>query len=63
MLETSDFVADGSTIGLHIEPDAIHVMRKSEYSGKFGDYSTYSEEADHLSDLPDDEEAITDEAQ
>ena len=25
-------------------------MKKSEYSGMFGDYSTFSEEMDHLSD-------------
>ena len=25
-------------------------MKKSEYSGKFGDYSTFSEEMEHLSD-------------
>ena len=56
MLETSDFVAEGQTIGLHIQPDAIHVMRKSEYSGKFGDYSTFSDEMDHLSDVVDEEE-------
>ena len=57
MLETSDFVAEGSVIGLEIVPDAIHVMKKSEYSGRFGDYSTYSEEAEHLSDIVSDEEA------
>ena len=56
MLETSDFVAEGQTIGLHIQPDAIHVMKKSEYSGKFGDYSTFSDEMDHLSDVVDEEE-------
>ncbi len=54
MIETSDFSAEGSTIGLHIEPDAIHVMKKSEYSGKFGDYSTFSDEMDTMSD-PDEE--------
>lgn len=57
MLETSDFVAEGSVIGLEIVPDAIHVMKKSEYSGKFGDYSTYSEEAEHLSDIVPESEA------
>ena len=56
MIQTTDFVAEGATIGLYIEPDAIHVMKKSEYSGSFGDYSTFSDEIDHLSDLPDDEE-------
>ena len=50
MLETSDFVAENSLIGLYIEPEAIHVMKKSEYSGKFGDYSTFSDEMDHLGD-------------
>ena len=50
MLETSDFVGEGETIGLSIEPDAIHVMKKSEYSGMFGDYSSFSDELDKLSD-------------
>ena len=56
MIETSDYVAPDACIGLYIEPDAIHVMKKSEYSGKFGDYSTFSEEMDHLSDPTLDEE-------
>ena len=58
MLETSDYVAPEATIGLHIEPEAIHVMKKSEYSGKFGDYSSFSDELDQLSDPtePEDEE-------
>ena len=50
MLETSDFVAENTHIGLYIEPEAIHVMKKSEYSGMFGDYSTFSDEMDHLGD-------------
>ena len=50
MLETSDYVAPDATIGLHIEPEAIHVMKKSEYSGMFGDYSSFSDELDHLGD-------------
>ena len=50
MLETSDFVDVDEVIGLHIEPEAIHVMKKSEYSGMFGDYSTFSDEMDHLGD-------------
>ena len=63
MIETSDYVAPDERIGLYIEPDAIHVMKKSEYSGKFGDYSTFSDEMDHLSDpdaevSEDEEEAI-----
>ncbi len=50
MIETSDYVAPEEKIGLYIEPDAIHVMKKSEFSGKFGDYSTFSDEMDYLSD-------------
>ncbi len=50
MLETSDYVAPEATIGLHIEPEAIHVMKKSEFSGQFGDYSSFSDELDQLSD-------------
>ena len=49
MLETSDYVAPETQIGLYIEPDAIHVMKKSEYSDKFGDYSTFSDEFEELS--------------
>ena len=55
MIQTTDFVEQGARIGLYIEPDAIHVMKKSEYSGMFGDYSTYSEEMDHLSDVIEEE--------
>ena len=40
----------GETIGLAIDPDGIHVMKKSEYSGMFGDYSSYSEEYEEISD-------------
>ncbi len=49
MIQTTDFVGVGANIGLYIEPDAIHVMNKSEYSGKFGDYSSFSDELDELS--------------
>ena len=56
MIETSDYVAPEAHIGLYIEPDAIHVMKKSKFSGMFGDYSTFSEEMEHLSDPTTDEE-------
>ena len=49
MIQTTDFVGEGETIGLYIEPDAIHVMPRSEYSGMFGDYSSFSNELDELS--------------
>ncbi len=50
MIQTTDFVDVDEHIGLYIEPDAIHVMKKSEYSGMFGDYSSFSNELDELSD-------------
>ncbi|MBQ7397927.1 MAG: ABC transporter ATP-binding protein [Clostridia bacterium] len=50
MIETSDYVAPDAVIGLHIEPDAIHIMKKSVYSGRFGDYSSFSDELDKLSE-------------
>ncbi len=50
MIQTTDFVAEGEQVGLFIEPDAIHIMKKSEYSGMFGDYSSFSMELDELSD-------------
>ncbi len=56
MIQTTDYVAPDELIGLYIEPDAIHVMKKSEFSGMFGDYSSFSDELDHLSDVIDEEE-------
>ena len=56
MIQTTDYVAPESEIGVYIEPDAIHIMKKSEYSNMFGDYSTFSEEMEHLSDVTEDEE-------
>ena len=58
MIQTTDFVGEGEHIGLYIEPDAIHIMNKSEFSNMFGDYSSFSDELDQLSDPtePGDEE-------
>ena len=56
MIETSDYVAPEAAIGLHIEPDAIHIMKKSVYSGRFGDYSSFSDELDKLSEPETEEE-------
>ena len=50
MIQTTDYVAEGERVGLHIVPDAIHIMKKSEYSGLYGDYSSFSNELDELSD-------------
>lgn len=50
MIQTTDFQPVGANIGLYIEPDAIHIMKKSEYSGIYGDYSSFSEDFDKLSE-------------
>ena len=44
MIQSTDCRAVGDRIGLSLTPDDIHVMAKSEYSGQFGDYSTFSDE-------------------
>ena len=49
MIQTTDFHEVGARIGLNIDPDAIHIMKKSEYSGRFGDYSTFSDEIEEMS--------------
>ncbi len=49
MIQTTDPVHEDSYIGISLDPDAIHIMKKSEYSGMFGDYSSFSNELDELS--------------
>ena len=61
MIQTTDFVAEGEHIGLFIEPEAIHIMNKSEFSGMFGDYSSFSDELDSLSDPTEPEEEDSEE--
>ncbi|MBE6888281.1 MAG: ABC transporter ATP-binding protein [Ruminococcaceae bacterium] len=56
MIQTTDFVDVDEHIGIYLEPDAIHVMKKSKYSGMFGDYSSFSDEMDELSNAGGDEE-------
>lgn len=56
MIQTTDYQPEGANIGLFIEPDAIHIMKKSKYSGMFGDYSSFSEEFDELSNTEEEEE-------
>ena len=60
MIQTTDFVDVDEHIGLYIEPDAIHIMEKSEYSGLYGDYSSFSNELDEL-DEPAEEESEAEE--
>lgn len=56
MIQTTDYYPVGTEIGIEIEPDAIHVMKKSKYSGLYGDYSSFSDEIEHLSDVSLEEE-------
>ena len=64
MIQTTDYCAPDSDIGVYIEPDAIHIMKKSEYSDMFGDYSSYSEEFEELSIAePEEEEETAEDAE
>ena len=53
---TNPDIITGIFIGITLEPDAIHIMKKSEYSGMFGDYSSFSNELDELSNPESEEE-------
>ena len=50
LIQTTDHCPEGERIGIKIDPDGIHVMKKSKYSGMFGDYSSFSEEYDEMGD-------------
>ncbi len=50
LIQTTDYCPEGSYIGIRLNPEDIHIMRKSEYSGMFGDYSSYSAEYDEIAD-------------
>ena len=65
LIQTTDHSPEGNRIGIKLDPDSIHVMKKSQYSGLFGDYSSFSEEYDELEDAglgAEDEEESEDEA-
>ncbi len=49
LIQTTDHCPVGEKIGVKIDPDGFHIMKKSEYSGLYGDYSSYSQEYDELS--------------
>ena len=46
MIQSTDYAAVDQVIGMYIEPDAIHIMHKSEFSELYGDYSSFSDEFD-----------------
>ena len=51
LIQTTDHSPEGTQVGVKIDPDGFHIMKKSEYSGLFGDYSSYSEEYEELADV------------
>lgn len=57
LIQTTDFHPVGSYIGIRLAPEDIHIMKKSEYSGMFGDYSSYSAEYDEIGDADAEPEA------
>ena len=64
LIQTTRFYPVDTKIGIKIDPDGFHIMKKSRYSGMFGDYSSYSEEYEELADVnydPDEDEGSTDE--
>ena len=59
LIQTTDSPVVGERIGIRIVPDGFHIMKKSKYSGLYGDYSSFSEEYEELSDadyVPEEEE-------
>ena len=50
LIQTTDHSPVGAQVGVKIDPDGFHIMKKSEYSGLFGDYSSYSEEYEEMGD-------------
>ena len=57
LVQTTEYHKVGEIIGMYIDADSIHVMKRSEYSGEFGDYSCFSDEFDHINDADYDWEA------
>ena len=50
LIQTTDYCPVDSYIGIRLNPEDIHIMHKSEYSGLYGDYSSYSAEYDEIAD-------------
>lgn len=48
LVQTTDYHEVGEVVGISLDPDAIHIMKKSAYSEQFGDYSSYSAEYDEM---------------
>jgi spermidine/putrescine transport system ATP-binding protein len=55
MIQSTAAQAVGDVIGISVEPEEIHIMKKSKYSDLIGDYSCYSDEFEELSNLEEEE--------
>ncbi|MDR0404382.1 MAG: ABC transporter ATP-binding protein [Oscillospiraceae bacterium] len=44
MIQSTEFEKVGDEIGVILHEDDIHIMKKSEYSGEYGDYTSFSDE-------------------
>jgi len=58
LIQTTDYQPPGAYVGVRFNPEDIHVMKKSEYSGLFGDYSSYSAEYDEIGEAESTEEEV-----
>jgi len=50
LIQTTDLSPVGAKIGIKIDPDGIHIMKKGQFSDLYGDYSSYSAEYDEISE-------------
>ena len=50
LIQTTDYQPEGTLIGIRLNPEDIHIMKKSDYSDQFGDYSSYSAAYDEIAD-------------
>ena len=50
LIQTTALSPVGTRLGMRIQPEGIHIMKKSQFSGMFGDYSSYSVEYDEIGD-------------
>lgn len=60
LVQTTEYHKVGEKVAMYIDADSIHVMKRSEYSGEYGDYSNFSDEFDHINDADYDWEAEND---
>ena len=56
LIQTTDYCPVDAYIGIRLNPEDIHIMHKSEYSGLYGDYSSYSAEYDEIADASEEED-------